>query len=107
MNLIFKGLCPICHAQIEHDDYNALLDERYFCPNNCYQLYIDSETTMHAVISIPYYILLYFWENDKVVATEIIDESGNEILSLTTLFPINWKNLDETVKKIKSLIIFT
>lgn len=106
MNLIFKGLCPICHTLIKDDDSDDLLFCDYFyCPYMCYQLYQNSRETM-IIIKVLSYNIKYNMEGNDTV-TEIINGKGEQVLFLRTQFQINWKDLEATVNKIKSLVIFS
>lgn len=100
MNLIFKGLCPVCNTMIEEDNFS-----QYSCPKGCYVLY--ESDMIEVVVPIIDYMIVYVTDG-KGTITEIFDsDGGKRILSMNVLFPVNWKNLNETYNKIKKLILFS
>jgi hypothetical protein len=106
MNIIFKGLCPICHTLIKDDDSDDLLYcDYYYCPNMCYQLYANSREMM-VTVNVLDYVVKYNVDRKRIVS-EVINSSGEQVLLLNSLLPINWKDLPATIHKIKSLIIFS
>lgn len=106
MNLIFKGLCPICHTLIKDDDSDDLIFCDYFyCPRMCYQLYENSRQTM-VMLNVSDYIIKYNMEQGNTI-TEVINSDGQRLLYLHSQLKINWKDLEATVNKIKSLIVFS
>lgn len=106
MNIIYKGLCPICHTIIKDDVSDDLIYGDYFyCPNMCYQLYSNSKEIM-VIVGVLEYVIKYNVDRKRIV-TEVINSSGEQVLLLNLLFPINWKDLPSTVNKIKSLVIFS
>lgn len=106
MNLIFKGRCPMCDALIKDDCSDDIYYCDYFyCPNMCYELYEKRGKTM-IKINILDYTVKYNIDKD-ITSTEVINLWGQQVLSLNVALQIDWKDMDATAKKIKSLVIFT